>query len=64
MAVTTENRAFRTCLRIAEKAVHGWLDDPTSGATHYHTRAVSPPWSRGRRPAAEIGRHLFYNDVE
>ena len=42
----------------------GELDDPTRGATHYPTRAVNPPWARDRAASAEIGRHLFYNDVE
>ena len=64
LSVTSDNRAFRACLRIARRAVHGELDDPTRGATHYHTRAVNPPWARDRAASAEIGRHLFYNDVE
>lgn len=63
-AVTVEDRNFRACLRIARRAVAGVLDDPTGGATHYHHRAVVPPWTRGRVPSAEIGNHLFYNDVE
>ncbi|HSV28515.1 MAG TPA: cell wall hydrolase [Candidatus Omnitrophota bacterium] len=63
-AVTMDNRVFRTCVRIARRAVGGVLADPTNGATHYHVRDMSPPWSRGREPSAEIGAHLFYNDVE
>ena len=64
LAVTPDNRAFQSCLRIARRAVHGGLDDPTGGATHYHARSVSPPWARGKAASAEIGRHLFYNDIE
>lgn len=64
LAVTPENKAFRSCLRIVRKTVNGGLDDPTSGATHYHTKTVSPPWSRGRKPSTEIGHHRFYNDIE
>ncbi len=63
-AVGPDNRAFRQCLRVAEEAVAGALADATGGATHYHAAGVSPPWARGRAPSAEIGRHLFYNDVE
>jgi len=62
--VTQEDRAFRICLRVARRAAAGVLDDPTLGATHYHTHAVTPPWARGRAPSAIIGNHLFYNDVE
>lgn len=64
LAVTERDRSFRICLRVARRAVAGVLDDPTRGATHYHTRAVLPPWARSRSPSAEIGNHLFYNDVE
>ena len=63
-AVDGRNRTFRTCLRVAERALRGELEDPTDGATHYHAAGVAPPWSRGRRPSAEIGRHIFYNDIE
>jgi spore germination cell wall hydrolase CwlJ-like protein len=63
-AVGEGDPVFQTCLRIARRAVAGTLDDPTRGATHYHTKAVYPPWARGRAPCAEIGQHLFYNDVE
>ncbi|WP_255448570.1 cell wall hydrolase [Telmatospirillum sp. J64-1] len=63
-AVGEENAQFRTCLRIATRAVHGGLEDPTRGATHYHAKSVSPAWARGKAPCAEIGNHFFYNDVE
>ena len=38
--------------------------DTTGGATHYHTRDISAYWSSGHKPCAEIGDHLFYNDIE
>lgn len=63
-AVQPGHKVFDTCLRIARRAVSGALEDVTRGATHYHTRDVTPPWSRGRPVCAEYGRHLFYNDVE
>ncbi len=56
--------AFDQCRAIAAKAVDGRLDDPTSGATHYHALGLVPRWARDRTPCAIIGRHLFYNDVE
>lgn len=62
--VTEKDRRFRVCLRVARRAAAGVLDDPTHGATHYHARSLLPPWARGRTPCAEIGAHLFYNDVE
>ncbi len=62
--VDASNRNFASCLRIARRAVAGALEDPTMGATHYHARGSFPPWARGRKTSAEIGNHLFYNDVE
>ena len=55
---------FRAALRIARRALAGLGDDPTQGSTHYDARYVNPRRARGRAPAAEIGRHVFYNDVE
>lgn len=64
MAVTAADPVFAACLRIARRAVAGVLEDPVQGATHYHARDVSPGWAAGLVPCAEIGDHLFYNDVE
>jgi spore germination cell wall hydrolase CwlJ-like protein len=29
-------------------------------ANHYHTKSVSPYWSKGQKPVAVIGNHIFY----
>lgn len=63
-AVEPGQRVFDTCLRIARRAVSGCLKDATGGATHYHAADAQPPWSRGKPACVEIGRHLFYNDIE
>ena len=55
---------FCICKRIALRAASGLLEDRTSGATHYHTRSLRPKWSVGKIPCAEIGSHIFYNDIE
>ena len=34
----------------------------TDGATHYHTTAVSPNWSKVFTRTAKIGVHLFYRE--
>ena len=62
--VGSEDVNFCMCQRIAERAVSGTLEDKTNGATHYHTRNCHPAWARGKKPSAEIGAHLFYNDIE
>ena len=60
IAVDKKNRDFCLCLKIAEKALSGKLPDVTNGATHYHTKAISPYWARGESPCAVIGDHVFY----
>lgn len=64
LAVTPKNRSFQSCIRIARRAAAGAIDDPTGGSTHYHAKYVNPPWARRKAPSAEIGRHLFYANIE
>lgn len=64
LAVKETDPVFAICLRIARRAVSGAPPDPTDGCTHYHARSVHPAWARGLAPKAEIGTHLFYDDVE
>lgn len=62
--VGTEDINFCMCRRIAERAVNGTLEDKTCGATHYHTRNCFPAWACDKKPCAEVGAHLFYNNIE
>lgn len=64
LKVNGGNTVFKTCQRVARRAVAGTMKDPTKGATHYHTLNVTPPWANGRVACVIIGRHRFYNDVE
>lgn len=63
-SVELDNKVFASCMRIARRAAAGVLNDPTGGATHYHARGIAPPWAQDRKPCAEIGNHLFYNNIE
>ena len=58
--VITEPRAFDQVGKIAHLMVEGAPRPLTKGATHYHTRAVSPRWSRVYPRVATIGVHHFY----
>ncbi|MET4697692.1 N-acetylmuramoyl-L-alanine amidase [Constrictibacter sp. MBR-5] len=64
LAVTDADPIFAIARRIARRAVAGTLDDPTGGATHYHSVDVHPRWATGKTPHARIGRHLFYADID
>lgn len=46
--------------KVARLLMDGAPRSLTDGATHYHTRAVSPRWARSFPQTAAIGSHLFY----
>lgn len=58
--VISEPRAFAQVGKVARAALDGRAPDLTQGATHYHTTAVKPRWSRVYKRTARIGVHLFY----
>ncbi|MDQ2065850.1 cell wall hydrolase [Xinfangfangia sp. CPCC 101601] len=53
---TSRDRAAR----IARVMLDGAPRLLTDGATHFHTRAVKPSWSRKFPQTAAIGAHIFY----
>ena len=56
----SDNKVYQMCLRVAKRALAGFLPDETKGATHYHTLACNPAWAKCAVPCAQIGHHLFY----
>jgi len=58
--VIAEPRAFARVGKIARLVMDGKAPALTDGATHYHTTAVRPNWSRVYTRTAKIGVHLFY----
>ena len=55
-----EPRAYELVGKVARMMLDGRDRALTHGATHYHTTAVSPFWSKRLTNTAHIGRHLFY----
>ena len=55
-----EPRAFDRVAKVARVMLDGAPRRLTDGATHYHTDAVSPRWSRSFSRTAQIGDHFFY----
>ncbi len=55
-----EPAAFAKVSKVARVLMDGAPRDLTSGATHYHTKAVNPSWARRFPRTAEIGFHYFY----
>ena len=59
--VVNEPRAWDRVGKVANLLLDGTAPrDLTEGATHYHTKAVSPRWSRVFTKTATIGYHYFY----
>lgn len=55
-----DRAAYDVSERIAAAMLGGAPRVLTDGATHFHTLAVSPDWSRRFARTAAIGYHLFY----
>ncbi len=60
--VIREKSAFENVGKIAKLILNGAPRDLTDGATYYHTKAVSPNWSRKFARTATIGVHHFYRN--
>ena len=58
--VIGEPRAFDRVGKVARAIMDNGGNNLTNGATHYHTTAVSPRWSKTYTRTARIGVHLFY----
>jgi len=58
--VIHEHRAYERVSKVAQAALDGHAPEITQGATHYHTTAVSPNWSRVYTKTTAIGTHIFY----
>lgn len=68
--VELSDRVFRECMLAALIALDAGDDyeaQQTAFADHYMTREVfeadPPAWVRGKVPVAELGAHVFFNDI-
>lgn len=55
-----ERGAYEQVGKVARAVLDGRAPALTNGATHYHTTAVRPNWSKVYTKTAAIGVHLFY----
>jgi N-acetylmuramoyl-L-alanine amidase len=55
-----EGREWRRAQEVAEAVYYSRHVARLDGVTHYHSIYIKPSWSRGRKPVARIGKHLFY----
>lgn len=61
--VITEEATYVRLRKIAKLMLSDMPKDLTKGATHYHTTAVSPNWSRVFPRTTTIGVHHFYRET-
>lgn len=59
--ISGENPIYAPCLRIAQRALAGAINDPTDGATLFHSSDAVPSWAWGLLPCAVIGNYFFYD---
>lgn len=62
LEVINEPKAFEQVGKVAKILLEGLEISLTKGATHYHTKAVSPNWSRVFPRTVTIGYHHFYRE--
>lgn len=55
-----DETARAVAAQIADILLSGAARDLTDGATHFHSTAVRPAWSRTFERTAQIGAHIFY----
>ena len=60
--IITEKATYARLRKIAKLMLSDMPKNLTKGATHYHTTAVSPNWSRVFPRTATIGVHHFYRE--
>ncbi|MEL7464390.1 MAG: cell wall hydrolase [Pseudomonadota bacterium] len=58
--VVNNRKAFVKAAKIAKSMLDGRPRVLTNKATHYHTTAVNPAWSRKLEKTTHIGEHIFY----
>ena len=58
------NHITQECIAAALLVLNGKVKDRTLGATHYHTKAIAPDWSKGKEPVHKAGHHVFYNGID
>lgn len=59
------NPLERQCAWVAQGIVGDYVVDVVKGATHYHTKTLTPrpEWAMGHAPIAQIGAHVFYDGM-
>jgi hypothetical protein len=55
-----QRQRAEVCRRVARRALHRSLADPTCGANAFHHIDEEADWARGHLPVSIVGPYLFY----
>ena len=55
-----EGRQWEQAQDAANAVYYGKHPPALDGALHYHATYIKPSWSKGKKPVARIGAHVFY----
>lgn len=55
-------QAWKKSQDVAAAVLVGSIPNLVDGATHYHTKMVSPVWAKSMTRTATIDNHIFYRD--
>lgn len=55
-----QGEAWQVAREVAQTVYSGRKEFVLAGAMHYHASYIRPSWSRGKKPVARIGKHLFF----
>lgn len=55
-----DEKAWAIAKRVAANVKYQRVPNPVGTATHFHTPAVSPAWSKKFKRVNRIGNHIFY----
>lgn len=57
---TPESKTWRRAWAAAKAVYYKHREPRLEGVLFYHTKYIKPSWARGKKPAARIGKHIFY----
>ena len=60
LEIITEKKIYERILKLSQMLLEPSARFLTSGATFYHSKLVSPSWSKKFIKTNEIGNHVFY----
>jgi len=55
-------KVWKDCSEAVRLVMEEKVEDPTSGATHYHGADIEPSWAKGMKFTKQIGNHKFYRE--